>query len=399
MNLSRADALAMDDADPLAPLRDAFDLEPGVIYLDGNSLGPPPRKSLARLERAARSEWRRGLIRSWNDADWINLPSRCGARIAPLIGAAPDDVIVADSVSVNIFKLAAAILRKKPGALAYETGEFPTDGYILQGLAALTSAPLRELAPGARPEGDISVVVRSAVHYKTAAVADIAAYEKAAGDAAVIWDLSHAAGAVRLDLAAAGARYAVGCGYKYLNGGPGAPAYVWVKSPHADDLEQPIAGWMGHAAPFDFAGGYRPGEGVKRFAAGTPNILSLTALDAALEVFANIDPAALEAKSRKLGDVFLQLTADLELPSPSPPVGARRGGHVCLEHENGYAVMQALIARGVIGDFRPPNLMRFGFSPLFVRFIDVWDTADALRDILQTESWNQSEFLTRRAVI
>ncbi len=398
MAMSLADAEALDAKDPLRRYAAAFDLPDGVIYLDGNSLGPPPRAALARLRQTADDEWRKGLIRSWNDADWIDLPKRAGAKIARLIGAEAGDVIVADSVSVNLFKLAAALIAQKPSAaIAVEADEFPTDQYVLEGVARLTGAPLIRLAPDAPPPAN-AVFVKSLVHYKTAAIADMAGAEReaAARGVAIIWDLSHATGLVTLDVAKAGARFAVGCGYKFLNGGPGAPAFIYAAGESAKTLRQPVSGWMGHAAPFDFASDYAPADGVQRFAAGTPPILSLSALDAALDIFDGVDLRLLEAKARALGDLFLDQTKTLAVaPLPSP---ARRGGHICLQSPDGYAIIQALIARGVIGDFRAPDLMRFGFSPLILSYADVWRAAGVLSDVLCTEEWRRPEFSRRGKV-
>lgn len=401
---TRADAELLDAEDPLKSYRARFSLPKGVIYLDGNSLGPPTNETLARVKHTAEDEWRDNLVKSWNTAGWIDLPKFCGAKIAQLIGAAPDDVVICDSVSVNIFKLAASLVTAKPGALAYEEDEFPTDGYMLQGLAALTGAPLINLgAHGPSPQGDpsISVLIKSVVHYKTAAIADIAEWERAAKEAdySIIWDLSHAAGVIDLDMQAAGASYAVGCGYKFLNGGPGAPAFVYAADDKANALRQPLSGWMGHAAPFDFADAYEPAPGAARFACGTPPILSLSALDAALDIFADIDMAAIEAKAAALGDLFLEQTAPLNLDCVSPGAGQRRGGHVALKFDHGYEVVQSMIAEGVIGDFRTPDLMRFGFSPLFLRYVDCWDAAEKLRDILMTEKWRDPRFSERAKVI
>lgn len=403
MTITLADAEALDARDPLRALAGEFDLPDGVIYLDGNSLGPPPRAALARLRRAAEAEWREGLIRSWNgvgdEAGWIDLPMRAGAKIARLIGAGADEVIVCDSVSVNLFKLAAALNARKPGSLiAVDADEFPTDQYVLEGLARLTGARLLRLSPGEAPPNDVGVLIKSLVHYRTAAVADMAGTEAAmrARDVDIIWDLSHATGLVALDVAAAGARFAVGCGYKFLNGGPGAPAFLYAARDAAARLSQPISGWMGHRAPFDFSSSYEPAAGVMRFAAGTPPILSISALDAALDLFDGLDTRLPEEKARALGDLFLGLTQALpvrQLPSP-----ARRGGHVCLQSSDGYAIIQALIAHGVIGDFRAPDLMRFGFSPLFLSYVDVWRAAKILGDVLCTEEWRRPEFSRRGKV-
>ncbi len=398
---TRDEAVRRDADDPLRALSAHFDLPTGIIYLDGNSLGPPPRRAIDRLTHVAGVEWAGGLIKSWNDANWINLPKTCGAKVARLIGAAADDVIVADSVSANIFKLAGALWRRYGGAVGFEAGEFPTDSYVLQGLSDLSGAPLRQLPSGADPfAGDVKVFVKSAVDYKTAAIADISHIEKKAqaANGAVIWDLSHATGVVDLDLARDGALYAVGCGYKFLNGGPGAPAFVYAVGELAQSLRQPLSGWMGHAAPFAFDQQYAPAVGVSRFACGTPPILSLSALDAALDVFDGARMAQLETKARTLGDMFLSRVRSAGLETISPDVGERRGGHVSLRYEHGYEVVQALIARGVIGDFRAPDIMRFGFSPAYLSYADVWDGADALLSILQTEEWRKPEFAVRRSV-
>lgn len=400
--VSRAEAEALDAQDPLRNVRDRFDLEDGVIYLDGNSLGPPTKAALDRLQQTAGVEWKQDLIRSWNDADWIDLPHTCGRKIADLIGVDYDTALVCDSVSVNIFKLASALLKRKIGAIAYEQGEFPTDGYILQGLARQTGASITPLPPdqfGALNE-NISVFVKSAVNYKTAAVADIAAWERIASDygVAIIWDLSHAAGIIDLNLKKDGAHFAVGCGYKFLNGGPGAPGYIYVSSETIADLFQPLSGWMGHASPFEFADEYEPAQGIERFACGTPPILSMAALDAALDAYDDVSMSAVEQKSRALGDMFISLSLELGLETISPPLGERRGGHVSLPHPNGYAIMQAMITREIIGDFRPPNLMRFGFSPLYIRYTDIWDAASAMKTILQDEIWRDPAFSQRKKV-
>lgn len=400
--VSRAEAEALDAQDPLRGIRERFDLEDGVIYLDGNSLGPPTKSALDRLQQTACIEWKRDLIRSWNGAGWIDLPQSCGRKIASLIGVDGDNVLVCDSVSVNIFKLASALLKRSPGGIAYERGEFPTDAYILQGLARLTGAPITPL-PHNEPNAlsnDVSVLVKSAVHYKTAVVADIAMWERTASEKgfSIIWDLSHAAGILDIDLKKAAAKYAVGCGYKFLNGGPGAPGYVYVAAENIEGLAQPLSGWMGHAAPFDFADDYAPAQGIKRFACGTPPILSMAALDAALDAFDGVSLSAVEEKSRALGDIFISLSAAIGLETTVPGVGGRRGGHVSLPHPNGYAIMQALIAQGIIGDFRPPDLMRFGFSPLYTRYTDIWDAAEALGTILKTETWRDPTFAERKKV-
>lgn len=397
---SRNDALTLDGADPLRRFKGAFDLPAGVIYLDGNSLGPPPRAALARIQQTAEHEWGRDLVGSWNSAGWFDMPKTCGAKVAALIGAPPDDVIVADSVSVNLFKLAAALHRETGGPIRFFENEFPTDGYILQGLASLTDASLRTLKSGADPFVEQGgVLVLSVVDYKSADIVDIAATEikaRAAG-VSIIWDLSHGAGLLPLALHRDGARYAVGCGYKYLNGGPGAPAFVYAQS-GAGALNQPLSGWMGHKTPFAFETDYQPANNGRRFVCGTPPILSLSAFDAALDVFADVDLNAAASKAQRLGDMFLKRAMAAGLDTPSPLPGAPRGGHVSLRFDHGYEAVQALIARGVIGDFRTPNLMRFGFSPLYLSYTDVWDAADALIDVLETRAWRDEKFSRRDGV-
>lgn len=400
---ARDQAKAMDQQDPLRALRDLFALDDGVIYLDGNSLGAPTKAVLARLRQTADVEWKRDLIKSWNTAGWIDLPRTCGRKIASVIGVDADDVLVCDSVSVNIFKLVSALWSKAPGPIAYCRGEFPTDGYILQGFARLTDASLHAL-PDAGPEvidGNANVIIKSIVDYKSAAVTDISAWEEAAAthDVAIIWDLSHAAGLLDLKLKQAGARYAVGCGYKFLNGGPGAPAYIYTDKAAAGTLAQPLSGWMGHARPFDFADDYTPAEGASRFACGTPSILSLSALDAALDVFDDVSMKAVEAKAAALGDLFLTRCAQFGLESIAPAIGEKRGGHISVRHPNGYEIVQALIAKGVIGDFRPPDLMRFGFSPLYIQYTDIWDATSMLEEILTGEMWRDPKFAERKAVV
>ncbi|MGE0181373.1 MAG: kynureninase [Parvularculaceae bacterium] len=391
------DARRLDAADPLRRFAADFALPEGVIYLDGNSLGAPPRRALDRLAQTANEEWRNGLIRSWNAAGWIDLPKRAGAKIARLIGADEDSVVVCDSVSVNLFKLAAALIARNPGAaLCVDAAEFPTDQHVLEGVARMTGAPLLRLDDDDIP--DHAVLVRSLAHYKSAEILDMAAMESVARKKRcdIIWDLSHAAGLVAVDMKEAGARFAVGCGYKFLNGGPGAPAFISVAREEAEQIIQPISGWMGHAAPFDFSSDYAPADGVQRFNAGTPPILSLSALDAALDVFDGLDLNLLETKARALGEFFLDCVDDLPLtPLPTP---ARRGGHVCLRSDDGYAIMQALIARGVIGDFRAPDLMRFGFAPLYISFENVRRAAETLREVLSTQEWRRAEFGKRGKV-
>jgi kynureninase len=390
--LTASDLAALDAADPLARFRDAFDLPEGVVYLAGNSLGPPPRVAAARLDEVVRDAWGGRLVRAWTEDSWIEAPARVGGKIARLIGAAADEVIVADSTSVDLFKLIVAALEAAPGrgTLLGVKGEFPTDVYIAERAAALTGRRLRLVERAgleAALDEDVALLVLTHSHYRTAELFDMAAVNAAAhaAGALVLWDLSHSAGVAELDLDGSGADLAVGCGYKYLNGGPGAPAYLYVARRHQPRLSSPLTGWMGHAAPFDFADAYAPAPGVGRFLCGTPPILSLAALEAAIDLMLQAEPAAMAQKARRLGDVFLELAAGLcpPLEPICPGPGRMRGGHVAFRCPDAPAVLEALIARGVIADFRGPDVLRFGLSPLYVSYADVGRAVQALAAILK----------------
>ena len=414
----REDALALDAADPLAPLREQFEIPPGLIYLDGNSLGVLPRATAARVQEVVRQEWGQGLIRSWNSAGWITLPQRLGDKIARLVGAGAGELVVADSTSVNLFKVLSAAMamarEDAPGrrVILSERSNFPTDLYIAEALARdhgaeLVLADADELP--VRLRADVAVLMLTQVNYRSGRMHDMARLTRAAHEAGALalWDLAHSAGAVPVDLHAAGADFAVGCGYKFLNGGPGAPAFVWVHPHHADRFWQPLAGWMGHAAPFEFRPGYRPAAGIARYLCGTPPVISMAALECGVDTVLAAEPlggmAALRAKSLALSRAFAALVEarctghGLALVSPSDD--ALRGSQVCLSHPQiGYPVMQALIARGVIGDFRAPDILRFGFTPLYTRFVDVWDAVEQLQQVLATGEWKESRFNQRAAV-
>nr|WP_255720285.1 kynureninase [Acuticoccus kalidii] len=401
---TREDAAALDERDPLAPFRDAFILPQGVIYLDGNSLGPLTRAAKRRLVEAVEGEWGEGLIRSWNTADWINLPHTVAAKIAPLIGVSAADLIVTDSTSVNLFKVLSAALDKSAGrqVILSERGNFPTDLYIAEGVAPLFGATLR-LSDDVMADLDESVAVLmvTEVDYRTGRRHDMSAVTARAHQlgALVIWDLAHSAGAFPVDLEGAGADFAIGCGYKYLNGGPGAPAFVWV-APRHQNAVQPLSGWFGHAAPFAFEPGFRAASGIDRFLTGTPPVLSLSALDAALDVYGDVDMNLVRQKSVALGDMMIA-RADARCPSlalASPRDQAERGSQVSLRCADAYPVMQALIARGVIGDMRAPDILRFGLTPLYTRFVDVFDAMEILAEILESGVWDQEEFHRRAAV-
>ncbi|MEO7240520.1 MAG: kynureninase [Sphingomicrobium sp.] len=403
------EARARDIADPLAFARDRFRLPGGVIYLDGNSLGPLPAATPAKLAEVVERQWGDDLIASWNRHGWIDWPRRIAAKLAPLLGAAPNELLIADSTSVCLFKLLAAAAEARPdrAIILSEADNFPTDLYVAQGLARLLPRLQLKTVPAggiaAAIGGDTAVVMLTHVDYRSGARHDIAAINAAAhaAGALTLWDLSHSAGAVTLDLDGSGCDLAVGCGYKYLNGGPGAPAFLYVAGHLQAELSSPLQGWMGHADPFAFDPGYRPGEGIAKFLTGTPSILALAALEAGIDSFDGIAIADLAAKSRALSQLFI---AEVEarcgnavrLASPRDP--AARGSHVSFARPNGFAVIQALIAHGVIGDFRAPDLMRFGFAPLYTGFVEVWRAADLLGDILANGEWDQPRFRERSRV-
>lgn len=405
---ARATALALDEMNPLRRHRDRFDLPDGIVYLDGNSLGALPRSVADRVAQAVRAEWGGGLISSWNDADWINLPRRVAAKIAPHIGVSGADVHVGDSTSVLLFKTMVAAMRLRPErrVLVLEPTTFPTDGYVAAGLADLLDVELRwcdPADPAASLDEDVALLALTHVDFRSGAMYDLAALTKAAHavGAVVQWDLCHSTGAVPVDLTAVDADFAVGCTYKYLNGGPGSPAFVYVAPRHQDVLRQPITGWMGHARPFDMDRGYTPAPGVARMASGTPPVLALSALDAALDAFDGVDVAVLRETSLSLTDYFIDLV-DARLGDAfdviTPRDRALRGSQVSLKHPEAYGVVQALIARGVIGDFRTPDVARFGFAPLYVSHADVWDAVDHLVAVMAAGEHLRPEYAVRNLV-
>jgi kynureninase len=408
MSLTRADLEKLDDKDPLARCRDAFVLPEGVTYLDGNSLGALPKAAMARIDGLVRGEWGEDLIKSWNKHGWIEAPQRLGAKIARLVGAEAHEVVVADSTSVNLFKLLAGALALRPGrkTILSEPGNFPTDLYVMQGLAGLLgdvtvkTVEAEEIA-GAIDE-ETAVVSLTHVHYKTSRRHDMAAITRAAHDkgALALWDLSHSAGAVEVELNGCQADLAVGCGYKYLNGGPGAPAFLFVAGRHQSAIRNPLSGWMGHAAPFAFVDDYAPAPDIRRQLCGTPSILGMAALEAALDVFGDVTMAQLEAKAARLCDLFIGLVEARcpELKLVSPRDAADRGSHISFSHPDGYAIMQALIARGVIGDFRAPDIVRFGFTPLYLRHADVWDAVDVMAQVMDERVYDDEEYRRVAAV-
>ena len=402
------EARQLDATDPLAFARERFRLPEGVIYLDGNSLGALPVAAREALTETAERQWGDDLIASWNKHGWIDWPTRIAAKLAPIVGAKPNELLIADSTSVCLFKLLAAAAQARPGRTTILTHKrnFPTDLYVAQGLAEMLGLTLKAVEPheivGAI-DSDTSVVTVTHVDYRSAAFYDMRAVNDAAraAGALVVWDLSHSAGAIELDLKGSGAELAIGCGYKYLNGGPGSPAFLYVAEALQDELRSPLQGWMGHAEPFAFVDDYRPAQGMLKFLTGTPSILALAALEAGLATFDGIATRDVAAKSHSLSRLFVdeveaRCGGEVRLASPRDPM--QRGSHVVFAHPKGYAVMQALIARGVIGDFRAPNLMRFGFASLYNSHVEIVRAAEALADILATREWDQPRFKQRSKV-
>jgi kynureninase len=460
---TRTDCLALDANDTLQSLRDEFLLPDGVIYVDGNSLGVLPKATPARLQQVVHDEWGRDLIRSWNTAGWIDLAQRIGDKIAWLIGAGAGEVSVGDSTSVNLYKaLKAAITLIGDGAplrrfIVSERSNFPTDLYIADSVAREHGLTLKLIDADELPahlNDELAILMLTHVNYRTGRLLDMAGITRAAhaAGAMMVWDLAHSAGAVPVNLKGDGppeeaADFAVGCGYKYLNGGPGAPAFVWAHPRHTarmdlEQLRQPLSGWLGHEAPFQFTTDYRPALGIQRFVCGTPPVLSMAALECGVDVFLKAEAqggmAALRRKSIALTALFTELVearcAGQGLTLVTPRDAALRGSQVSFAHAQGFAVMQALIARGVIGDFRagamePPardtapspegvrvrlgrpgagpdaafdaesaDLLRFGFTPLYSRFIDVWDSVEHLNAVLTNNEWREARFNQRAAV-
>ncbi len=403
---------AMDEADVLRAYRDRFVLPDGLIYLNGNSLGVAPKAAFTHLETAVTQEWGQDLIRSWNIAGWFDLPVTLGDRIGRLIGAAPGQTVVCDTTSINIYKAlhAALALRPDRSVIVAEGDSFPTDIYVAEGV--LSTRPGLSLrlegvdAPSIQDliDDKVAVILVNQVNYKSGELRDMAALTRKAHQhgALVVWDLCHTAGAMPVDLDGANVDLAVGCTYKYLNGGPGAPAFIYAATRHLGAINQPLSGWWGHARPFAFEKHYAAGGGIRRFLCGTQPILSMRALKGALDVWDDVDLVALRKKSLGLTDLFIALVEEkcaghgLELETPRDH--ALRGSQVSFRHPHAYEIMQAAIARGVIGDFRAPSTIRFGFTPLYIGYADVWKAADILSDILATGAWKDARFAVRAAV-
>ena len=408
--ISRSDAQDRDFRDPLATFRGRFALPSDTIYLDGNSLGALPRGVEEILRDVIGNQWGNDLIRGWNTHDWIGMPARVGEKLARVIGAANDEVIVADSTSINLFKLLVGALRARPGraTIVMNRDDFPTDLYVAEGVADLLGEPYRVVRVthdglAAAIDRDTAVVAATQIDFRTGEALNLAHLCDTAHQhgALFLCDLSHSAGVMPLDLNGLGVDLAVGCGYKYLNGGPGAPAFLFVAKHLQTVLDSPIWGWMGHASPFAFGSDYQPAPGVRRFLAGTPAVLGLAALNHALESTLAADIDTVRAKSLALTDLFMELVDQecrgfgLEIVTPR---SENRGSQVSLRHPSGYPIVQALIGRGVIGDFRSPDILRFGFAPLYIRYLDVWDAVSHLKEVMISEVWRQPEFQTRAAV-
>ncbi|HVK32608.1 MAG TPA: kynureninase [Burkholderiaceae bacterium] len=417
---TRSDCERLDAEDPLAALREQFHLPASKIYLDGNSLGVLPRAAPARVAQVVQHEWGEHLIESWNTAHWIELPQRVGNKIAQLVGAGPNELVVADSTSVNLFKVLSAALTMARAdapqrrAIVSERDNFPTDLYIAEALArergaelVLVDAP-EQIEPRLA-RGDVAVLMLTQVNYRTGRLHDMAALTAAAHAAGTlaVWDLAHTVGALPVHLKRDDADFAIGCGYKYLNGGPGAPAFVWVHPRHADRFWQPLAGWMGHAAPFAFDPGYRPAPGIARYLCGTPPVIQMAVLECGVDSVLAAAPLggmdALRSKSLALTELFMRLVAERcggqGLALVTPHEAPHRGSQVSYARaEGGYAIVQALIARGVVGDFRAPDILRFGFTPLYLRFEDAWHAVEHLRQVLEAREWERPEFQRQQAV-
>jgi kynureninase len=409
--LTREDFLKLDREDRLAPFRNEFHIPQDVIYMDGNSLGAMPKTAAGRVREVTDREWAHGLIKSWNTADWFNAPHRIGDKIAGIIGAGQGEVIATDSTGINLFKAisAALAINSDRSVIVMEGSNFPTDNYIAQGLVEFLGR--RHRIRFVEKDGIMDAIDDSAavlsltdVHYKTGHRLDMKAITARARQHGVltVWDLCHSAGALPVDLNESGADFAVGCGYKYLNGGPGAPAFIFAAKRHHDNVKQPLTGWWSHSAPFDFTRDYQIGDGISRMLSGTQPIISLCALEVGVDIMARADIHKIREKSKKMGDLFIaaveQQCNNYGFAIVSPRNAEQRGSQVSLSHENGYAIMQALIERGVIGDFRAPEILRFGLTPLYLRYVDVWDAVDTLSDIMANKIWKAPKYHVRAAV-
>jgi kynureninase len=408
--MNRDEAIALDLADPLQVLRSRFSLPAELIYLDGNSLGALPVGVAERVSEVIQAQWGRDLIASWNKHHWMDASARVGDRIAPLVGAEAGEVIVGDSTSINLYKLLCAAVRMRPdrSVIVTEQGNFPSDSYMVASVAEQFGLTVRLVDPhGNDPTvfgDDVAVVCLSHANYRTGALYDLPAVTSAVHDcgALMLWDLAHTAGVMPIDLSANGVDFAVGCGYKFLNGGPGAPSFSYVARHLQCEVHQPLTGWLGHVAPFAMSDTFVPADSIARLVVGTPSVLSLVALEAALDAFDGVSMADLRAKSVALGELMIERVGErlrghgVTLVSPAESV--RRASHVSLLHSNGYEIVQALIAQRVVGDYREPGLMRFGFAPLYTRYVEVFDAIELLADVLETGVWREPQFAVRASV-
>ena len=401
----------LDARDELAYLRSLFYLPAGKINMDGNSLGALPKATIKAVQKVMQEEWGRDLIASWSQAGWFDAPERIGAKIAPLLGAKATEVLVADTTSVNIFKCLSAALSLQPDrtVILSERGNFPTDLYMMEGLVAFSEGryQMRVVAPEMvldELNSDVAVLLLTHVHYKTAAIKDMKRITQLAHDRGVlvVWDLSHSVGSVELALSAYEVDFAVGCGYKFLNGGPGAPGFLYVAERHQTAAQPVLSGWMGHRDPFAFTDAYEPAEGMTRFRCGTPGILGMTALECGVDVFQQTHLAALRQKAVQLSQLLIDLMeqecANHNFELASPRDARKRGGHVAFRHPEGHGIYQALKTRGVISDFRTPDVLRFGITPLYLRFEDVFQLVQHIKWVMETRAWDQPSYRKRAAI-
>ncbi len=409
MNIERTEIAALDETDPLRSSADAFYIPEGMIYLDGNSLGAMPRAVVDRMQAVVNGEWGKQLIHSWNDNNWFQLPSIIGDKIARLIGAGFGEVIVSDCVSVNLFKLVVAALKIQQGRrkIVTERGNFPTDLYVLQGIASMFDEQVKVVAVERSQllqaiDDDTAIVVLTHVHYKTSEVFDMEAITRHAHNkgALMLWDLCHTAGAMPVKLAELDVDMAVGCGYKYLNGGPGAPAFLYIAKALQTQIHQPLSGWWGHATPFAFSDDYTPAADIRRAQSGTQSVLALAALEVGIDTALSADMSLVRDKSKKLGRLFIDLVQNScpKLSIASPLDDDRRGSHVSIRHEQGYAISRALNDQGVVVDFRAPDIVRFGIAPLYISYMDIWNTVEMLAKILHTKAWDKEEYRQKSMV-
>ena len=410
-NITKKHCKALDQKDPLAYLRKAFYLPKDLINMDGNSLGSLPKKTRKKLKKAVKKEWGQGLIRSWSEAGWFESPTRIGDKIAPLIGAAKGEVLVADTTSINIFKaLAAAMLINKDRSIILsEAGNFPTDLYMMQGLAAFSKGTIQPkvVAPEAviaSLSEEVAVLLLTQVHYKTAAIKDLAYITQKAHEKGVlvVWDLSHSVGAIDVELNVAQADFAVGCGYKFLNGGPGAPGFIFVAKRHQAVAQCVLSGWMGHQDPFAFTDDYVPANSIERFRCGTPVMLGMIALESGVDLFQQTSIQALRKKTVALSELFIALMhqecGEYGFTLASPSDSSQRAGHVAFRHVEGYGIYRAIKERNILSDFRVPDVLRFGITPMYLRFEEVYEVVLTIGEVMEERAWDRAAYKVRGAI-